>query len=115
MLRIERLQEELRHAVSSIVHQLRDSRIGFITITRVSVTPDLKVATIYFTSLNSQADLKETLKGLDSAKGFVRRLVAEKVRMKFVPQIRFMYDDSQLKYDKITEIIDRIHKEKEKA
>ena len=114
MSRIDKVKEELRHQVSLIVQQeLHDPRIGFVTITRAEVTPDLKDATIYFTVMETEKPVEETVKALDKAAGYVRKLIGQRVRIKFTPQIRFAHDDSEKSNERIDEIIDRIHKEKD--
>lgn len=113
MSRIDRVKEEMRHQVGLIVQQeLHDPRIGFVTITKVEVTPALKDATIYFTVMETEKPIEDTIRALDKAAGHVRKLIGQRVRMKFTPQIRFMYDDSGKRH-KIDDIIDRIHKERD--
>ena len=114
MSRIDRVQEEMRHQVSLIVQrELRDPRIGFVTITRVEVTPDLKSARVYFTTIEEEKSFEDTVRGLRKAAGFVRKLLGERMRIKFIPEISFVYDESQTSTDRIDEIIEKIHKEKE--
>ena len=119
MARVDRVQEELRHQVSLIMQrELNDSRIGLITITRVDASPDLKNAKIYFTAIKNEKSEEETFredtaKALNSSRGFVRRLLAKRIRMKFIPDISFLYDYSDTKDDNIDKIIEKIHKEKE--
>lgn len=113
MSRLEKVQEELRHQISLIVQQeLKDPRIGFVTITRVEVTPDLKTAKVYFTRLGPKESFEDTVNGLNRSAGFVRKLIGERMRIKFTPQINFIYDDSLKRQDRIDEIIDKIHKQK---
>lgn len=113
MSRVEKVQKELRYQVSLIVQQeLKDPRIGFVTITRVEITPDLKEAKIYFTTMDVKESLDDTVNGLNRSAGFVRKLVGERMRMKFTPQINFIYDDSLKRQGIIDEIIDKIHREK---
>lgn len=114
MSRADKVQEELRQQVSIIVQRdLKDPRVGFVTITRVEVTPDLRDARIYFTTMDVDKPFEDTVKGLDKASGFIRKLLGKRIRMKFTPQIRFIYDDSQTRRNRIDDIIDEIHKEKE--
>lgn len=113
MSRLKKVQEELRHQISLIVQQeLKDPRIGFVTITRVEVTPDLKAAKVYFTTIGPKESFEDTVNGLNSSTGFVRKLIGERIRIKFTPQINFIYDDSPKRQDRIDEIIDKIHKQK---
>lgn len=114
MSRIERIEEELRQQISLIVQQeLRDPRIGFVTITSVEITRDLRDAKIYFTVMEAEKSLDYTRKGLDKAAGYVRKLIGQRMRIKFTPRISFVYDDSLARRGRIDDIIDRIHKERE--
>lgn len=115
MSRLEKVQKELQHQISLIVQQeLKDPRIGFVTITGVEITPDLKTAKVYFTRLGPKESFEDTVNGLNSSAGFIRKLIGERIRMKFTPQINFIYDDLLKRQDRIDEIIDKIHKEEEK-
>lgn len=90
-----KLAEALREEVSDILHnEIKDPRIGFLTITRVDVTGDCRYARIYYSVYGTKNDKEEARKGLESAAGFVRRLIGERIRMKFVPEIEFKLDES---------------------
>lgn len=112
MSRIDRVQEELRHHVSQIVQQeLNDPRIGLVTITRVEVNPDLREARVFFTTIDPEESLEAAVERLNASRGFVRKLIGERIRMKFTPQINFIYDDSLEKQGRIDDIIEKIHEE----
>jgi len=114
MSRVEKVQEEIRQQVSLIVlKDLNDPTIGFITITRVKITADLRDAKIYFTTMADEESLEYAVNGLKRAVGFIRKLIGERMRMKFVPEIKFIYDESEKKSNRIDEIIEIIHREKE--
>ena len=90
-----KLAQAIRHEVSDILHdELNDPRIGFITVTRVDVTPDCRYARIYYSIYGGKKDKDKTEKGINSARGFVRKLIGERIRMKFVPEIEFKLDES---------------------
>lgn len=111
--RPERVQEALRQEISRIVQmELKDPRIGFITITKVELTKDLRYAKIYFSVLGEMKDKTLALKGLNNAKGYIKGLVADRIKLRFVPEIAFKIDES-LEYTKeIYDLLDRIKKEK---
>jgi len=95
MSRQERVTEAIRQEVSTILHrELKDPRAGFVTITRVELTPDLRSAKIFFSVLGGEEEYKRTKEALDSACGFVRKLVAERINLKFAPEIMFREDHS---------------------
>lgn len=111
--RPERVQEALRQEISKILHnEIKDPRIGFLTITKVELTKDLRHAVVYFSILGEMSDKTLALKGLNSAKGYIRSVVAERIKLRFVPEIRFRIDDSLEHTKEIYDILDRIKKEK---
>lgn len=95
MSRVNKVTEAIRKEVSIIIHdKLKDPRLGFITITKVEMTPDLRHAKIFFSVLGKDEDYQKTKEALDSALGFIRRLIAERINLKFAPQISFREDRS---------------------
>jgi len=113
MSRIDRVQEEIRHQVSLIIQrELNDPRIGFVTITRVKVSPELKESRVYFTTIEQDESFDNTVNGLSRAAGFIRKLLGERIRMKFTPHLSFVYDDQRVRNDRIDEIIEKIDKKK---
>lgn len=111
--RPERVQEALRQEISRIVHdELKDPRIGFITITKVELTKDLRYAKVYFSVLGEMKDKTLALKGLNSAKGFIKNLVADRIKLRFVPEVAFKIDESLEHMKDIYDILDKIKKEK---
>jgi ribosome-binding factor A len=103
-----RVGDLIRREVSLILEkELRDPRLGFITVTGTDVTPDLRSARIYVSVLGDDNNVKENLKALKSAEKHVRYLIGERIRLKYVPEISFHIDQSHL----YGERIDRILKE----
>ncbi|MBL7197849.1 MAG: 30S ribosome-binding factor RbfA [Candidatus Omnitrophica bacterium] len=95
MSRREKVKEAIRQEVSSIIHdELKDPRIGFVTVTRTEVSPDLKYAKIYVSVLRKQESDTSTFKALESAKGYIRKLLAQRLKMRFTPEIAFKEDRS---------------------
>ncbi len=105
-MRKDRVASVLSRAVSEIIeHQMKDPRLGLVTITTVDVSSDLKTAIIYFSSLND----KETgLATLNRAKGYIKSELASKVRMRYIPDIEFRIDDSYEYGRKIDALLDEI-------
>lgn len=77
-----------------LVKGLKDPRIGFVTITGVKLTDDLRLATVYFTVVGSDTEKKATEQGLNSAKGFIRKEIGKNLRMRYIPDLLFKYDAS---------------------
>jgi len=114
MARYDRVAEAIKREVSLIVHdKLKDPRLGFITITRVEVTQDLRFAKIFFSVLGKEEDYKKTKAALDSAMGLIRSLVAQRLNLRFAPELAFREDHSSEYSARIEEILNEI-KEKEK-
>lgn len=111
--RPERVQEALRQEISRIVHsEIKDPRLGFITITKVDITKDLRYAKVYFSVLGEMKDKNLALKGLNSAKGYIRSLIAERIKLRFVPDVVFKIDDSLEHTKEIYDLLERIKKKK---
>ncbi len=108
-MRKDRIASVLIRAISEIVeHDIRDPRLGMVTITTVDVSSDLKMATVYFSSLE---DKKQNLAILNRAKGYVRSELANRVRIKYLPDIEFKIDDSYEYGKKIDGLLDEISKD----
>ena len=109
MSRLDRVAEAIRQEASVIIHdKLKDPRLGFVTITRVEVTPDLRYAKIFFSVLGGDEAYKKTKDALTSGLGFVRKLVARRLNLKFAPELAF-YDDRSTEYSvRIEEVLNEI-------
>ena len=92
---------------------LKDPRIGFVTITKVAVSEDCRMAKIYFSVAGSAEERERSTEGLNSAKGYVRKELGRRIRMKYTPEITFQFDPSIEYAIHIGEVIDQIRKERE--
>jgi ribosome-binding factor A len=116
MSRIERVTEAIRKEVSLIIHDhIKDPRLGFVTITRVEVAPDMSFAKIYFSVLGNDDAYRRTKEALDSALGFIRKMLAERINLRFAPDIIFREDRSSEYSVRIEEILNEIHSLENKA
>jgi len=112
-LRPERVQEALRQEISKIVQfELKDPRLGFVTITRVELTKDLRYAKVFFSVLGDSKDKKNTLKGLNAAKGYIKGKIPDGVSLRFMPEIAFKIDESLEHAKHIYELLDKLKKER---
>ena len=94
-LRIEKLQELIKQEMSKmLINDLKDPRIGFVTVTGVEMTGDLRAAKIFVSIMGGTDQVKSSLDGLNSALGFVRREIGQRVRLRFTPEISFALDTS---------------------
>ena len=114
-LRHEKVVAALKKEIGNIVHdELKDSRLGFVTIMRVDLTPDLRYAKIYFSVLGDEKQQKKTQEALESAKSFIRCLIADRVKLKFVPEINFKIDRSLEYTFRIEKKINKIKEQNER-
>lgn len=93
--RSDKVAEAIHELVSALlIKGLKDPRVGFVTITGVKVTDDLHLATVYYTVVGSEEEKKATKHGLASAVGFIRKEMGKSLRMRYVPDVIFKYDES---------------------
>jgi len=113
-LRHQRVVAALKKEISNIVHdELKDSRLGFVTIMRVDLTDDLRYARVYFSVLGEEKEQRATQEALESAKPFIRCLIAQRIKLRFVPEIIFKLDRSVEYSIKIQKEIDEIKEQNE--
>lgn len=110
-----RVAEEFRKVLAEEVQRLKDPRVGFVTITGVDVTPDLRRAVVYYTVLGEERDRKATAAGLRSATPRLRSELGRQIRLKFLPELRFEQDDAAAQGDRVEELLRKIHEEEGEA
>lgn len=108
-----RINEEMTKELSSILREIKDPRIqkNLVSVTASFVTADLKYAKIYYSAIAKNADIAEVQKGLDSAKGFVRRALAHSLNLRITPELTFIHDDSAENGAHIMELLKKVGKE----
>ena len=93
--RMRRVDEAVREVLSdAISHQLKDPRVGFVTVTAVETAPDLRRARVFVSVLGDEKVRRRSLQGLTSAHGVLQRAVASELRLKHTPTLEFVYDDT---------------------
>ncbi len=108
--RPDRVGDQIREEVSALLARaVHDPGVGFVTITRVHVTPDLQLARVFYTRMGSEAERRTTAKALQRALPFVRRQVGQRLRLRRVPQIEFVFDESVGHQERIEQLIQEIH------
>ena len=109
-IKIERLNNSFIEKISEILHEdVKDRDVKFVTITDVKITNDLSFAKVYFTSLTD--DRKKAVDALNKASGFIRSELCNKVKIRKMPELTFVYDESIEYGKKIEDIIERINNE----
>ena len=112
--RPERVGEAIRQELSIILQRdVHDPGIGFVTLTRVKVSPDLQVVRVYYTVIGDEKARKDTAKALGRATPFLRRQIGDRVRLRRVPELHFQYDENIEKQDRIEKILLDLQKERE--
>ena len=108
--RPQKLGDLIQRELSGLLQrELRDPRVGLVTITSVDVSPDLSHAKVFFTILGNE-DLKETQAGLKRAAGFLRTQLAKRIKLYTTPELRFEYDQSVERGDRLSRLIDSVVK-----
>ena len=111
-IKLERINNNLVKELSYILaSEVKDNDIKFVTITDCKVTNDLSFAKVYFTVFNADRK-KETLDALKGASGFIRKQLADRIELRHIPELQFVYDESIQYGQKIEKIIDEIHQNK---
>ena len=106
--RMRRVNEAVREVLSERIGELKDPRIGFVTITQVRTTSDLRQATVYVSVLGSERKREETLKGLNSSHGVLQAMVNRELRLKRTPQLTFEYDQTVESGVRLSKLIDEL-------
>jgi ribosome-binding factor A len=112
--RPERVGEQIRLELSELIaRQVHDPGVGFITLTKVSVTSDLQIARVYYTTMGDEKARAETAKALQRATPFLRRQLGARIRLRRVPELSFFYDESIAHQDRIEQILQDLKTEAE--
>jgi ribosome-binding factor A len=106
--RMRRVNESVRQVLAEALPELKDPRIGLVTITGVETSPDLRQATVYVSILGSLRKRKATLQGLEAAHGLLQGRLARELRMKRTPHVTFEYDPSVERGVRMTQLIDEL-------
>ena len=106
---MRRINEALREVLSESVGDLKDPRIGFVTVTAVTASPDLRHATVYVSVLGSERKRAATLQGLESSRGILQSRVNRELRLKRTPQLAFEYDPAVERGVRLSKLINELN------
>jgi ribosome-binding factor A len=107
--RPDRVADQLRSELALLlVREVHDPGIGFVTLTRVHVTPDLQQARVFYTTLGDDTARRATARALGRAAPFLRRQIGSRLRLRRVPELTFVYDDSIAGQDRIEQLLNEI-------
>jgi ribosome-binding factor A len=111
--RTEKVQKVVREVLGDAIQALKDPRVGFVTVTGVRVSADLRHARVAVSVLGDEAARKESLAGLDSAKPVLRAELGRQIRMKYLPDLTFVLDEGADRAERIEQLLHRIHERDE--
>ena len=107
--RPHRVADQIRAELGQLLaREVHDPGIGFVTLTRVQVSPDLQSARVYYTALGNEASRRNTARALERATSFLRRQIGSHLRLRRVPELKFLYDDSIAGQDRIEQLLSEI-------
>jgi ribosome-binding factor A len=109
--RPSRVSEEFREIIAEEIPRLKDPRIGFVTVTAVKVTPDLRLARVFYTAMGNEKERAATRAGLRSARPHLRRVIGREVRLRTLPDLEFEEDETIETADRIERVLHELHKE----
>jgi ribosome-binding factor A len=107
--RHERVAEQIRGILVELIREVRDPRVGFVTLTGVDLSPDLKQARVFVSRLGSEAERESAVEGLNHAATFLRRALADRARLRFTPGLRFVSDPTLERGSRVEAILQEIH------
>ncbi len=112
--RQQQVSEFLREEISDIMlRELNDPRLGFVSLTRVEVSPDLRVARVFVSVLGSDEEFQNAVKALNGASGFIRHLLKPRMRVRHIPELTFLADHSMRHAEEIARTLRAIREEDE--
>jgi ribosome-binding factor A len=106
--RMRRVNESVRQVLAETLPELKDPRIGLVTVMGVDTSADLRQATVYVSVLGSEKKRSATLRGLEAAHGVLQSRLARELRMKRTPQLTFQYDPSVERGVRMSQLIDEL-------
>jgi ribosome-binding factor A len=108
--RPDRVADQIRGELALLLaREVHDPGIGFVTLTRVQVTPDLQLARVFYTTLGDEKARSNSARALGRATPFLRRQIGSRLRLRRTPEISFIYDDSIAGQDRIEQILNQLH------
>ena len=107
--RTERVQKLARQVLGELIHDLKDPRVGFVTVTSVRISKDLRHARVFVSVMGTEEEQKDSMAALESAKPFLRRELGRQVRMKYLPELTFDLDTKVTEAERVEQLLHQIH------
>ena len=108
--RVERVEKIIERELASILFDSSNNKLKFVSITKVALTSDLSLATVYYTVLGNEGEIESTKEDLEKSKVYLRSSLAKKLDLRKTPDLRFKYDESLAYGNRITQILDNLKK-----
>ncbi|NLJ86048.1 MAG: 30S ribosome-binding factor RbfA [Firmicutes bacterium] len=109
--RVEKIREAIKQEASDIIRNMKDPRIGFVTVTDAEVSRDLRHVKIYVSVLGDEESKRSSLEGLERATGYIRTEIGQRVRLRYTPEIVFRWDGSLERGARIDQILQELKAE----
>lgn len=109
--RVERVEKIIERELANILFNSSNQKLKFVSVTKVSLTSDLSVATIYYTVMGNEGEIEATKNDLENAKGYLRSLLAKQIDLRKTPELRFKYDESLAYGNHIDHILENLKKQ----
>lgn len=114
MNKLRKLEADLKREISFIINEeVKDPRVGFITVTDVDLSPDHQKLKVYLSIMGEDKNIENSMVGLSHSSGFIKKKIKERFRLRKIPDIDFIYDKSIDKGLRISKILDNLNKKKE--
>lgn len=113
-IRASRVGEQIKKELSQIIQQeLKDPRVGFVTVTSVEMSGDLQIAKVYISVFGNTEEKEQTLSGLEKAKGYIRSEIGHRIHLRHVPELIFQIDETLDRSERISQLLDEVKQEQE--
>jgi ribosome-binding factor A len=113
-LRREKVQQAVREELGTVLQrELKDPRVGFVTVTRVEITPDGRIIKAYVSVLGNDQEIHNTMEGLKRAQGFLQKQVAQRLQLRYAPHLQILYDPSLAKSMDVQRLLKRLEDEEQ--
>lgn len=114
--RVNRVEEAYKEVLSEVIgREVKDPRVGFVTITRVDVSPDLRHARVHFGVLGFDEEVARTIAGLESSKGYMRSALGKHLRIKYLPEIDFVHENVSEEALRLSALLGQVAREMEEG
>lgn len=110
--RVERLADQARAEIADILRKMKDPRVGFVSVTEVEASQDLRHLKVFVSILGNEEDRERTMQALEHARGFVRTALGSRIRLRYTPEVVFKYDPSLARGSRIVELLHQIEQGK---